>query len=530
MASTPSASSSAGKWIVILIAMLVPFGFAVFTNHVWEDYYITLRSSRNLIEGHGLVFQPGERVHTFTSPLGVLIPALWLWAGGGNDTIALWLFRLTNIAVLAATAGLLLNACKSIRLGRVGCFVFFGLVFFDPKLIDFSINGQETALLLFFTVLLWGQLEREDGPRPMRLALAYAGLMWTRPDAFILAGAITIAHLLWRDSKETKTKPSWPSIWRGALIGVLMYIPWVIWAWYYYGSPIPNTIIAKASQTPALPAAEFGLIPLRSIAGQTMLDYLFLPSNFLFGGWPRPLLVVAHGLTLLATFGWVVPGVPRSGRRASFAVFLGMFYLCAILVFAWYVPPWSFLAAMAVAIIADAALSASERAARRTLSSMLRITVLSVIAVQFAVLLATAWQMRIQQRTIEDNGRHAIGDWLRTHAEKGDTVFMEPLGYIGYFSQLKTYDFPGLSSREVVAAIHSGAKRYADVVARLNPTWLVLRPVQNARQGFDPQGKIPGYHEVRRWDAQPQLDAIRFLPGRRWLEYDATFILYHHDN
>jgi hypothetical protein len=530
MTSTSSASSSAGKWIVILIAVLVPLSFAAFTNHVWEDYYITLRSSRNLIEGHGLVFQPGERVHTFTSPLGVLVPALWLWVAGGNDTVALWLFRITNMAVLVATAQLLRNTTKSMRLGRVGCVVLFGLVFFDPKLIDFSINGQETALLLFFTVFLWSELEREDGPRAIRLALAYAGLMWTRPDAFILAGAITIARLLWRDREEAKTKRCWAKVWRGTLVGALMYAPWVIWAWSYYGSPIPNTIIAKASQTPALPLAEFGLIPLRSIAGQTMVDYLFLPSNFLFGGWPRSLLVFAHGLTLLATFAWAVPGVPRAGRRASFAVFLGMFYLCAILVFAWYVPPWSFLAAMAVAVIADAGLSASERAKRGAISSLLRIAALAVVAVQVVVLSATAWQMRIQQRTIEDNGRHAIGDWLRIHAEKGDTIFMEPLGYIGYFSRLKTYDFPGLSSREVVAAIHGGATRYADVVARLHPTWLVLRPVQNARQGFDPAGKIPSYHQVRRWDAQPQLDAIRFLPGRRWLEYDATFVLYHRDD
>src|SRR5437762_13650216 len=51
----------------------------VYTNHAWEDYYITLRSSRNLLEGNGLVYNAGDRLHTFTSPLGVLIPALCTW-------------------------------------------------------------------------------------------------------------------------------------------------------------------------------------------------------------------------------------------------------------------------------------------------------------------------------------------------------------------------------------------------------------------------------------------------------------------
>src|SRR5690349_11265175 len=55
------------KWLVVLLAFLLPLAFAGFTGHAWEDYFITLRSSRNLVEGHGLVFNPGERVHTFTS-------------------------------------------------------------------------------------------------------------------------------------------------------------------------------------------------------------------------------------------------------------------------------------------------------------------------------------------------------------------------------------------------------------------------------------------------------------------------------
>ena len=58
--------------------MLLALAFAGFTNHVWEDYYITYRSSKNLATGHGLVFNHGDRLHTFTSPLGVLLPIVAL--------------------------------------------------------------------------------------------------------------------------------------------------------------------------------------------------------------------------------------------------------------------------------------------------------------------------------------------------------------------------------------------------------------------------------------------------------------------
>src|SRR2546426_5066617 len=83
------------------IAALVCVGFAAYTGHIWEDYFITFRSSLNLATGHGLVFQPGERVHTFTSPLGTLLPALFALGGGENVAIrALWGLRLVSACAL----------------------------------------------------------------------------------------------------------------------------------------------------------------------------------------------------------------------------------------------------------------------------------------------------------------------------------------------------------------------------------------------------------------------------------------------
>src|SRR6185295_10437704 len=100
-------SSLRPKWIVIALAAIIPLAFAAFTQHAWEDYFITLRCSRNLVEGNGLVFTPGERVHTFTSPLGVLVPALCkAITGANNEQATLWLFRLINASLLAITAGL----------------------------------------------------------------------------------------------------------------------------------------------------------------------------------------------------------------------------------------------------------------------------------------------------------------------------------------------------------------------------------------------------------------------------------------
>ena len=61
--------------VFAVAAALSPLGYALYTDHIWEDFFITFRHSENLARGDGLVYQPGERVHGFTSPLGVLLPA-----------------------------------------------------------------------------------------------------------------------------------------------------------------------------------------------------------------------------------------------------------------------------------------------------------------------------------------------------------------------------------------------------------------------------------------------------------------------
>src|SRR5262252_8620700 len=104
------------RWLALFaaVAFAVPLLYALYTGHIWEDYFITFRHSQNLCEGHGLVYQPGERVHGFTSPLGTLLPALCYWVtGGGSYLYALWLFRVLSAAAFAGAGVLLLKAAHN---------------------------------------------------------------------------------------------------------------------------------------------------------------------------------------------------------------------------------------------------------------------------------------------------------------------------------------------------------------------------------------------------------------------------------
>jgi hypothetical protein len=135
-------------------------------------------------------------------------------------------------------------------------------------------------------------------------------------------------------------------------------------------------------------------------------------------------------------------------------------------------------------------------------------------------------QARIQQTEIEEGTRKQIGLYLLDHARPTDTVAMEPLGYIGYYSNLKTYDFLGLSSREVVAARLQGDTEYGAIIRRLHPDWVVLRPFEAAGvERFDPS-VLKGYELVGGLDATARLDAYGWIPGEGWLRFDSRFLVY----
>ena len=516
------------------LSLLVCLSFAAYTHHAWEDYLITFRASLNLATGHGLVYQPGEHVHSFTSPLGTLLPALFALGGGpGVETRALWCFRFLSAAALAVAIMLVGREFRRSQLATWTAAIGCGLWIFDSKVVDFSMNGMESALVILFTIVTWQALVR--GAELWPTALGFAGLQWTRPDGLVFFMALALPWLVLskKSSFGLERKPWWAMV-RAVALGGAIYLPWVIFAWIYYGSPVPHTIVAKQFHHPLIEtAANLALYPLRLLGGHVAVHDIFMPAYFYFGGWPRELVWFAWLLGTGAALTWLWPKVKPAGRLASAGLFLGGFYLQYIPGSPWYFPGWQVLACIAWAYLLDAvALSISGNIKlKRVLLPLVRMTGLLLVALQIALLVAVGRQMRAQQTNIEDNHRQQIGFWLRSHSAINDRVYLEPLGYIGYYSGLKMLDNPGLASPEVVSARKSGQKTHAQIIQTLKPEWLVLRPDQVANVNEAAPDLLPqNYTLARTFDVRASLNAIRFLPGRGYLDFDARFLVYSRVN
>jgi hypothetical protein len=142
---------------------------------------------------------------------------------------------------------------------------------------------------------------------------------------------------------------------------------------------------------------------------------------------------------------------------------------------------------------------------------------------------------RIQQTEIEQGNRAVIGAWLKENGKPTDTVYLEPLGYIGYYSGMRMNDFPGLVSPEVVQIRRrlpsddnsARAARFL-VLGEFKPDWVVLRAIE-----YEHLGRLPvkesfkkDYSFVKEFDVNNRLRQYGFLPGRKSLEFDADYGIF----
>ncbi len=121
-----------------------------------------------------------------------------------------------------------------------GAFALFYI--FDLKMVAFTTNGMETAFMLLFLGGAISLLVRDD-PRPwLARGLCWGGLMWSRPDGCIYIAALSLADYLFRTGPRRSLLVS---LLKSAGVCTVVYLPWFAFAWDYYGSPVPHTVIAK---------------------------------------------------------------------------------------------------------------------------------------------------------------------------------------------------------------------------------------------------------------------------------------------
>lgn len=414
-ASTPHRSTLAV--VAVLGALVSYFTFAEF---LFEDAYITLRYATNLAAGRGFVFQSGEWVFGTSAPLWAMLLALPI-ALGAEPELVLDVGFCASLAGLAYAGGRLLH-----RLGATRAGLWFAVA------IPLGVGrlqaywGMETPLFIALLFSAWCLVL----DRRFALSAAVLGAACiARYEGYAFAIAMVLGLARQRQ---------WRAIRIGALAFALVTVPWLLFAWHYFGSLVPLPAPAKAGHCSPLRYFE------RSI---TDLPHdLFWPAASL--GYPYAVgLALAVLIGILGAIGlW---RSLRSGPAIALALPLGALFVLAILIAfrpgplcTWHRAPLHLIGFLYGLVgLATLAERSAWGSSRRWLGGAAAAALLASIPVQ---LHASAGLRNTFQYVGREVAYPEIADFLVETGLNETTVLTWEPGYLAFMSDIRVIDVAGL--------------------------------------------------------------------------------------
>lgn len=393
-----------------------------------DDAYISFRYARNLVNGLGLVYNPGEPVEGYTNFLWTLLLA-------GSTKLGLGPVIAAKLMGTAAIFGIM--TLFYIMSGSMFCIANW-LLATSVSFQGHSLLGLEGGLFVFL-MLLGTYLMTKEG-RSIVPAIVFGLAALTRPEApaYFLIALATL-------SREAK--------WRRLLVFFAIVGAHVAWRHHYYGTWLPNTLAAKTGN---LSAQFFSSI-----------------------GYLRAFFVEAGPLLVLFVFGGAFAWSEGDRRIAAIAA-LALFNLANVMVVgADWMPGWRYLMPFEVFgfLVADFG-------ARRLLESKLAGVRLGTF-VLLILGLVQRWDGERRTRAefagqeiVWNQHARASGRWLAAHAAPG-AVALGDIGEVGWLTNWPIYDLLGLVT-PAVAKLPGGYGRKSDTPGfveefyKAAPRWFLL--------------------------------------------------------
>ena len=236
-----------GYFLICGIFILVGINNAYTKRWVGDDIFIGLRYIENFLNGHGLIYNPGERVEGYTDFLWLMIVSFFQWLKFEPVTIVITLGIICSGVVLVTIMliGLKLNKFFNHKLPVPMALMAVALNF-DYGV--WSTSGLEPAFYLMlmtvaFYIFFFSDLSRNRRIFLSGLLLCFAVL--TRPDAMIFIGLANLFLLLSNIIQKKKIGELMIEQLKFIAPVILIYVPYFLWRYNYYGEIFPNTYYSK---------------------------------------------------------------------------------------------------------------------------------------------------------------------------------------------------------------------------------------------------------------------------------------------
>lgn len=244
----PRMAEEKRRWIhLTLVGAAAAIGLTLAWRVLWlaDDAFIAFVHSRNFAEGHGLNFIPGERVEGYTNFLWTFLVGLAGKVGMSIPHTALFGNLATFVGALAITAAMVRRTSPGApgipfaTLALAGSFAFS----------TFASSGLETMpVAMLVAAGMWGSADTRRGP--LLAGLFFTLAIMCRPDQVVMYGCMGLALVL-EDLIHNRERPflqrlDFRRYFAYAAPMFVLFLPWFLMRWSYYGQFYPNTFYAKS--------------------------------------------------------------------------------------------------------------------------------------------------------------------------------------------------------------------------------------------------------------------------------------------
>lgn len=268
----------------------------------------------------------------------------------------------------------------------------------------------------------------------------------------------------------------------------------------YFGSIVPQSALAKT--------AVYNF------------DFITTIQTVLIQFTPFTETTVLRIIVKSIPFALLLFGAVLSFRRHTallpFTVFFVVYCLAlglsGVMIFRWYLIPAVFASYILIAIAASWVLEMIPRISSIGQHAVAALSALTILIVHTALLQKRVESLGALQQ-FEENVRKEIGLWLKNNAAKGSVVFLEPLGYIGYYAGtgLVLRDEIGLVAPDVLRYRTLGDGWYVPCLKALRPQYIVqYAHAINTNASEGTEQKLFGSPEDRQWFNEHFREVITF--------------------
>jgi arabinofuranosyltransferase len=240
----PSRLASLFGAALLALALCLHFWDARAVESQADDAYISYRYAVNLAQGHGLVFNVGERVEGITNLLWTLLLALAEVLGVASPLTAHVLGAASGAFTLVLTFLLCRAQVRNEHAWLAGLAAL--AVWTSSSFWVWVLSGLETPL---FAMLVLAAFYAQSKNRQGWVSVAITLATLTRPEGVLLAAAIYGAQLWqWRNNPRAIFEA--PARWLPVVFYAVSLVALTLFRLAYYGMPVPNTFYAKVGGIP----------------------------------------------------------------------------------------------------------------------------------------------------------------------------------------------------------------------------------------------------------------------------------------